>query len=54
MGGWAEVGCGATSGASSESGVWVWTWGGSGEVELGRLGTFMSGAASGAGKVGVV
>ena len=51
MGGWAEVGCGATSGASRESGVWVWTWGGSGEVELGRLGTFISGAASGAGKV---
>jgi len=45
------MGCGATSGASRVSGVWVWTWGGSGEVGLGRLGVFMGEATIGAGKV---
>ena len=45
------MGCGATSGASRVSGVWVWIVGGSGEVRLGELDTFMGGATSGAGKV---
>ena len=45
------MGCGATSGASRVSGVWVWVVGGSGEVGLGRFGTCMCGATSGAGEV---
>ena len=45
------MGCGATSGASRVSGVWVWIVGGSGEMGLGGLDAFTGGATSGAGRV---